>query len=169
MKKFNFILASVLTAAGLSMAESSLASNVEVTPAAKEVKTEPAKAETPKSEEIKVPFEHLIDVDYSFFMTKAKLPWGVDPFLKEPGFAKVQSVDEKFVLNGILYDKDEPMAIVNGKSVSPGDLVGDRHVEEIGENFVILKKQGSEIELNLPPLRDPASDEDSDDDEEGAE
>lgn len=119
-----------------------------------------------KTDELRTPFEHLIDVDYSFFMTKAKLPWGIDPFQKEPGFAKVPAVDEKYVLEGILYSKDEPMAIVNGKSVGAGDVVGDRHVEEIGENYVILKKQGSEIELNLPPLRNPASEDDSDDDDE---
>ena len=111
-------------------------------------------------------FEHLIDVDYSFFMTKTKLPWGVDPFEKEPGFAKVESVEEKFTLSGILYSKDEPMAIVNGESVITGDLIGDRRVKEIGENYVILKKQDSEIELNLPPLREPASEDVDDDDEE---
>lgn len=104
-------------------------------------------------------FERLIDVDYSFFMTKAKLPWGVDPFMKEPGYAKVPTVEEKFELSGILYSKDEQIAIINGKSVQTGDQVGDRQVEEIGSNFVILRKQGSEIELNLPPVRDPASDE----------
>jgi hypothetical protein len=111
-------------------------------------------------------FEHMVDVDYSFFLTNAKIPWGVDPFLKEPGFAKVPAVQEKFVLEGIFYSKDEPLAIVNGKSVGTGDLVGDRHVEEIGENYVILKKQDSEIELNLPPVRDPASEADSDDEDE---
>jgi hypothetical protein len=106
---------------------------------------------------VKAPFEHLVDVDYSFLMTKTKLPWGVDPFLKEPGFAKVQISEEKFELNGIIYSKNAPMAIVNGKSVGIGDHVGERLVEEIGENYVILKKQDSEIELNLPPLRAPAS------------
>lgn len=111
-------------------------------------------------------FERLIEVDYSFFMTKAKLPWGVDPFLKEPGFVKIQSVEEKFVLTGIFYSKDQPMAIVNGISVGTGDQVGDRKVEEIGENYIILKKQNSEIELNLPPLREPASDETDDEGDE---
>ena len=110
-----------------------------------------------QSLKLKAPFEHLVDVDYSFFMTKTKLPWGVDPFLKEPGFAKVPLSEEKLELNGIIYSKNAPMAIVNGKSVSLGDHVGERVVEEIGENYVILKKQDSEIELNLPPLRDPAS------------
>ena len=58
------------------------------------------------------------------------------------------------------------MAIVNGESVITGDLIGDRRVKEIGENYVILKKQDSEIELNLPPLREPASEDVDDDDEE---
>ena len=114
----------------------------------------------------KAPFEHLVDVDYSFFMTKTKLPWGVDPFLKEPGFAKVPLSEEKFELNGIIYSKNAPMAIVNGKSVGTGDHAGERFVEEIGENYVILKKQDSEIELNLPPLRGPASADVADDGDE---
>ena len=114
----------------------------------------------------KTSFEHLIDVDYSFMMTKAKRPWGIDPFLKEPGFAKVAPDVDKFELGGIFYSKEEPMAIINGESVGVGDVVGDRHVEDIGENYVILKKQGSEIELNLPALREPASADDADDDEE---
>jgi hypothetical protein len=121
----------------------------------------------PKKDKVTPPesFERLVDIDYGFFVTKTKIPWGVDPFQKEPGFAKVDSPREKFVLTGILYSKDEPVAIVNGISLKIGDLVGDRHVTEIGENFVILKKQDSEIELNLPPVQDPASDADSDDGE----
>jgi len=110
-----------------------------------------------KTVQPQAPFAHLVDVDYGFFMTKTKLPWGIDPFQKEPGFAKVPPVAEKLVLTGILFSKDQPSAIINGKSVGPGDLVGDRHVQEIGENYVILKKLDSEIELNLTPLREPAS------------
>ena len=153
MEKFNFTFAYLLIIAGLT-SNFCFADD-----------TKMAKTEVPKS-----PFERLIDVDYSFFMTKAKLPWGIDPFQKEPGFVKVDSVEDKFVLEGVFYSKDTQMAIVNGMSVSAGDMVGDRHVEEIGENYVILRKQDSEIELNIPPIRDPASDEDlnDDDDEEDA-
>ena len=118
------------------------------------------------AEELLKPFEHLVEVDYSFFMTKAKLPWGVDPFQKEPGFAKVPKVEEKFELTGVFYSKDQPIAIVNGISLGTGDFVGDRRVVEIGENYVILKKQGSEIELSLPPVSDPEHVSDDDEEEE---
>jgi hypothetical protein len=104
-------------------------------------------------------FEVTNNVDLKFFLNPPKLPWGVDPFLKEPGFAEVKRVDEPFVLNGIFYSENTPTAIVNGKKVKTGDLVGDRRVEEIGENFVILKKKNSEIEINLPPLAEESENE----------
>ncbi len=118
------------------------------------------------AEEARASFERLMDVDYSFFMTSAKLPWGVDPFQKEPGFAKVPKIEDKFELTGIFYSKDQPMAVVNGRSVGTGDIVGDRKVEEIGENYVILKKHDSAIELNLPPVINSEFENDSDGDDE---
>ena len=102
-------------------------------------------------------FEPIADIDLGFLMTNPKLPWGVDPFLKEPGFAQIPSTKENFKLGGIMYEKTSPMAVVNGKTVHEGDVVEDRLIEEIGENYVILKKHNSEIELNFPPLREPAS------------
>ena len=92
------------------------------------------------------------NIDLSYFLNPPKLPWGVDPFLKSPGFAEVKTTEEKFVLNGVFFSEDSPSASINGKLVKTGDLIGDRHVEEIGENFVILRKQDSEIEINMPPL-----------------
>ena len=97
-------------------------------------------------------FESIKEVDLNYFLNPPKLPWGVDPFLKSPGFALMPPADEKFVLNGVFYSRTSPMAIVNGKSVKIGDMVGDRQVEEIGENFVILRRDDSELEINLPPV-----------------
>ncbi len=111
-------------------------------------------------------FEVITDIDLGFFLTNPKLPWGDDPFLKEPGFALVAPSNEKFILGGIAYTKSNPMAVVNGKTVHTGDQVGDRKIAEIGDNYVILKKHNSEIEINLPPLRDDDEDADSDEDEE---
>ena len=96
-------------------------------------------------------FESIKEVDLNYFLNPPKLPWGVDPFLKSPGFAQVPATDEKYVLNGVFYSRANPMAIVNGKSVKNGDLIGDRLVQEIGENFVILRRDDSEVEINLPP------------------
>ena len=99
-------------------------------------------------------FEVLSDMDLGFLLSHPKMPWGEDPFIMDPGYAQVPSTEDKFTLNGIFFTKNDPMAVVNGKTVHEGDLVGDRRISEIGVNYVILKKRNSEIELTLPPLVD---------------
>ena len=108
----------------------------------------------------------ISDVDLGFILGQPKIPWGEDPFLKLPGFAEVPSVDEKFTLTGIIFSPRSPSAVVNGKMVQEGDLIGSRIVKRIGENYVILKKKNSEIELALPPLVDEFPDDGADDEEE---
>ena len=112
-------------------------------------------------------FDVISDVDFGFIMGQPRIPWGEDPFLKIPGFALVPSVDEKFTLGGIIFSKHNPSAVVNGKVVQEGDLIGSRMVKRIGENYVILKKKNSEIELALPPVIDEFPDDGQDDAEEG--
>jgi|GEM_PF-4756385 len=104
-------------------------------------------------------FEVISDVDYGFIMGQPRIPWGEDPFLRNPGFAAVSSADEKFTLGGILFSKHSPSAVVNGKMVQEGDLIGTRVVKKIGQNYVILKRKNSEIELSLPPVSDDFPDE----------
>lgn len=106
-----------------------------------------------------VAFETISEVDYSFLLTNPKLPWGNDPFQKEPGFVSMPHADEAFNLSGIVYSKNTPMAVINGKVVKEGDKISDRRVSLIGDNFVILKKHESEIELSLPPIVNDDSDE----------
>ena len=97
--------------------------------------------------------ESISEVDLTFFMTHPKMPWGTDPFHKHPGFANVpKKADSEFSLGAIIYSKNVPMAIINGKTVKEGDRILDRSVSSIGDNFVILKKKDSELELTLPPL-----------------
>lgn len=95
-------------------------------------------------------FEMIYDLDLSYFLVNPKLPWAGDPFEKYPGFAPVIEGGEKFALTGIIYNSDSPVAIINTQTVRIGDAVGSRVVCDIGENYVILKRGGSEIELNLP-------------------
>lgn len=95
-------------------------------------------------------FEMIYDLDLSFFLVNPKLPWTSDPFEKYPGFASVAEGEEKFTLSGIIYNSDAPVAIINNQTVGIGAAIGSRVVSDIGENFVILKRGGSEIELNLP-------------------
>lgn len=103
-------------------------------------------------------YEIIPDLDIGFLMSQPKLPWGEDPFLMQPGFANVPQKGEKFVLSGVLYGKKSPMAVINGKMVEEGAIVDGRLVQRIGENFVILKKNESEIQLTLPPLIDEMPD-----------
>ncbi len=104
--------------------------------------------------------EAISEVDLTFFMTNPKLPWGTDPFRKNPGYMTMPKSDAnaQFSLGGIIYSKNVPMAVINGKTVKEGDRVGDRVVSIIGDNFVILKKKDSELELTLPPLADEGVD-----------
>lgn len=110
--------------------------------------------------------EMIPDVDLGFLLSQPKFPWGDDPFAKQPGFAQVPEENEKFALSGILFSRKFPMAVVNGKAVQEGDSVGSRMVKRIGANYVILKKQDSEIELSLPPVASAEPDAEDDSEEE---
>jgi hypothetical protein len=110
------------------------------------------------ADESSADYEIIPDLDIGFLMSQPKLPWGEDPFLMQPGFANVPQKGEKFVLSGVLYGKKSPMAVINGKMVEEGAIVDGRLVQRIGENFVILKKNESEIQLTLPPLIDEMPD-----------
>ncbi len=74
--------------------------------------------------------------------------WGRDPF----SFAKSTSGGaglEGLVLNGIMWDKDNPFAIINSDVVKVGDKVRSMAVVEITETSVILEYQGKKYTLNL--------------------
>lgn len=96
--------------------------------------------------------ESISETDLSFFTSNPKLPWGEDPFLKQPGYATLKPEENPFKLEGILFSHKVPVALINGKSLKIGDRIKDRTVHAIGENFVVLKKKDSEIELVLPPI-----------------
>jgi hypothetical protein len=53
----------------------------------------------------------------------------------------------EFRLEGIVYDENNPMAIVNGAIVSPGDSVGGAQVVAISIESVTLSVRGEEIIL----------------------
>lgn len=104
------------------------------------------------TETLKDGFQAIADVDLAFLLAQPKLPWRADPFVKRPGFAVVTVAQEKFVLSGIVWSAEQPMAVVNGKVVVKGDTVGERSVASIGKNYVVLNKGDSSIELVSPPL-----------------
>lgn len=98
--------------------------------------------------------EPLIDLDIGYLSTDPQIPWAADPFRRVAGFVEVKPIEEKFVLGGIVYDRNEPMAIVNGESVLVGDELDGRVVDSIGRNYVIMRKGDSLKEVVLPPEED---------------
>jgi hypothetical protein len=54
-----------------------------------------------------------------------------------------------FNLNGILYDKDKPLAIINEQIVEEGAVINDARIIEIQSDFVRISLQGKEIILQL--------------------
>ena len=54
-----------------------------------------------------------------------------------------------FNLSGILYDQQKPMAIINGRVVSEGALIGGAQLLEIQPNLVRLSLKDKEFTLKV--------------------
>ena len=54
-----------------------------------------------------------------------------------------------FKLSGIIYSSDKPVAIVNGKTVNIGELIGEAKVSNIKEDSVELSLNDEKIILTL--------------------
>jgi hypothetical protein len=101
-----------------------------------------------------IELDPLVDVDPSYLSSDVTVPWSGNPFRKVAGYAKIQAKEEEFVLGGIVYNSSDPIAIVNDEEVGVGDMIGDRVVDTIGKNYVVLRKGDSLKELVLPPAED---------------
>jgi hypothetical protein len=73
--------------------------------------------------------------------------WGRDPFFFEPSSAA--GGIEGFVLNGIVWDAQNPYAIINDNIVKIGDKIGDMVVVGINEKSVVLEESGKIYTLQL--------------------
>lgn len=81
----------------------------------------------------------------------AKGTWGRDPFFFDSVISgKTENLSE-FILNGIMWDKDNPYAVINNEVVKLGDKIGDKTVVEINEKNVVLEQDGQRhtLELNV--------------------
>lgn len=70
--------------------------------------------------------------------------WGRNPFV----LPEIRDSLE-VVLNGILWDKENPRAIINNKNVRIGDKAGVYTVEEISEDKVVLTDGIRRLELRV--------------------
>jgi len=73
------------------------------------------------------------------------LNWGRDPFY----FDVVQENAAPLELAGILWDENNPQAILNDDIVGLGAVVEGYTVATIAEQYIILKKGNSEKKLQL--------------------
>jgi len=71
--------------------------------------------------------------------------WGRDPFVRK--LAPAQS--EKESLEGIIWDEETPMAMINDSVVKVGDNVNGNTVIEIKQDCVILNDGRKNFELKL--------------------
>jgi hypothetical protein len=81
------------------------------------------------------------------------LKWARDPFFMNKYIEKV-SVDkigeiEALSLAGIIWDDENPTALISDEIVKEGDFIGEFEVKKIKRDRVILIKDNKENELNL--------------------
>ncbi len=74
--------------------------------------------------------------------------WGRDPFFLARGSTGDIGL-EGLILNGVVWDKDDPYAIINSDIVKVGDKLGSIKIIEITETSVILEQDGVHHILNL--------------------
>ena len=70
--------------------------------------------------------------------------WGKNPFVLTEGPKKAKSL----TLEGIMWDAQNPTAMIDGNFVVVGDKVGPNTVVAIGQNSVTLKNGDKEFTLN---------------------
>jgi len=121
----------------------------------------PASAPAPATTVSKKIFVSISDVDFSQLALPPQFKWGGDPFLKQPGFVAVdpdlEQTPDKLHLEAIIFDPEDPIAIVNGKSVRVGNHVSDYVVEVITASYVVVRGHGGRSELNLAAASEKAS------------
>lgn len=78
--------------------------------------------------------------------------WGSDPFqvLHQNISKKTYSrINAQLVLSGILYNKNNPVAIINKKTLRVGDKIENAKIIKINRRDVIIKENGKNITLTI--------------------
>lgn len=86
-------------------------------------------------------FEELEDQARGITLTR-------DPFIFAP-MAVSKDTNSAFHLNGILWDKQEPIALINGSFIKKGESIDSAIVVEIRQDRVILNDGTHSFEVKL--------------------
>ena len=76
-------------------------------------------------------------------------PWGNDPFRIRRAAPARHEAARSWVLSGIVYSPTNPMAVVNRKTVRPGDVVNSARVVSIDKTKVTLDHKGTVVTLTV--------------------
>lgn len=76
------------------------------------------------------------------------IKWGIDPFYPTETNAGSYGIGG-LILTGIMWDKDNPLAIINDNVVKTGDKLNEFTVTEINKKNVALEKDGDAYTLEL--------------------
>lgn len=89
--------------------------------------------------------EKLIDVK-----AYQESSWGRNPF-QEPGKISPAAISHQtnWLLSGIVYSDNNPMAIINNKSLFVGDVVDEAQVVNINRKEVTLDYKGKKLTLTV--------------------
>ena len=82
----------------------------------------------------------------------SRLEWGGDPFVRNPETSPESpspAVPPSWILGGILYDEDNPSAVINRTIVQSGDLINGARVVQIHKSSVRLEKNGLQFTLTV--------------------
>jgi len=81
-----------------------------------------------------------------------KLDWGSDPFFKGTVRQRTkfsQKTQQSWHLAGILFNNNNPHAVINNIIVKKGDSLDGAEVLEINKDRVILTKNGAQFTLSI--------------------
>ena len=84
------------------------------------------------------------------FDSIAALPWGDDPFRMHSAAAgptAAAPTQVSWVVSGIVYSEDNPLAVVNSRTVKVGDIVDEATVVAISRSAVTLEKHGRQFSV----------------------
>lgn len=79
--------------------------------------------------------------------------WGADPFrtlIKRTGKPADKPKEElKLILSGIVFNERSPMAVINKKTVRPGDMIDGARILSIDRKSVTLERNGRRLQLKV--------------------
>ncbi|MBF0299931.1 MAG: hypothetical protein HQK51_14495 [Oligoflexia bacterium] len=97
----------------------------------------------------------ISDINDSQMQKDIEYNWGNDPFIKNVGyFHNLYPINKKYILSGIVQTGDNLAAIINKVILHKNQYIDDYLIKEIGKNYVLIEKDNSIIELQLPPIKE---------------